>query len=299
MPEDLCASANRLGIPTVEVQHSMLGSWYERQMMSRPLDARPRYLLAWDEHYAQFVEALGMTGFAIGYPDPDHVIDTTPQHRCAHPQRILVTLQYGFERSIDPYGVLTEELAEALQMTCRAREGYKLTFRVHPVFEETRNLAGLTTYLRGRYPGSAISLPSSSTLLQDLRSTDTVLTHHSSTVYEAGLLGLPAVAVTPGLAMSKDGHEALQPVDGFVAGFHMDVPDQFLSNDILHELTPGDVADFLARRPQLPSRRVRPTLTHSPMQALQTIAKAWTGQDQHRDRAGYGNFGAHVREGAQ
>ena len=243
LDEELCRSARARGIPAVELQHGMIGPWFRQRMEARPATDRPSHMLTWDREYNQVVEPVGVVAVSTGYPalpgltaPPSplaHVGIQAPRANAGHPT-LLVTLQYRFPNAVDPLGMISSEIGQALQAIRESGLLLGFRFRIHPTFEQEWGATGAKRWLEANFPNCEVSVPSNSYILNDIMRSNVVLTHHSSTVFEAAILGRPSIVVSNGITMNAQGVDiGLEPEDGAltsndqgvaVAGFHQDIP---------------------------------------------------------------------------
>lgn len=219
LPAGLCAAANARSLATMEVQHGLPfpdDVWIER-LHDVPLTHRPSHFLTWDRVYNRTARELGMTGVTIGYPwleaanDPaqptsEESGEILPTLRPGN--RLLVTLQYHFADSVDPYGMMSTRVGEALAALRAFGSDILLRFRLHPIWWQRDGANEAIAWLRTHYPGCEVSVPRNSPILDDIRLCDAVLTDHSSTVFESALVGVPSFVVKPGSDGRDSSHGA-------------------------------------------------------------------------------------------
>jgi hypothetical protein len=158
--------------------------------------------LTWDSHYSRISEALNVPTKVIGHPNKKY-LDAKGIKPDQFNKKVLVTLAWGVEKSKDPFGIIHSGLADIISEL--KSHSFNLIFRLHPVTTDKhkRSINAIRTWFEFNFPGSHVSLPENSSLLEELQSVHLHITHESSAFYEAGLLGVPTIFT------SRRGYEAI------------------------------------------------------------------------------------------
>ncbi len=203
--EDEVLACNARSIPIYEVMH---GTFTENDLPLRRFSrgetrtVEVDMFLTWDSHYSKVFETLRVPTKVIGHPNKSYLGVKTSTSKTLE-KKVLVTLSWGVEKSIDPYGILESDLAMVLsQLVSRS---FSLIFRLHPVTAEKHKKSkdSIRAWFQLNFPDSIVSFPENTSLLEDLLSVDLHVTHESSAFYEAGLLGVPTIFT------SRRGFEAI------------------------------------------------------------------------------------------
>ncbi len=185
-------------IPIFEVMHGTFSK--EELPLRRFSKGRARIIqvdmfLTWDSHYSKISQALNIPTRVIGHPNKEYLEAKyiKPDHST---QKVLVTLAWGVKKSKDPFGIMHSDLADILFEL----KSFTLIFRLHPFTASSnkKNISNIRTWFEFNFPGSYISLPEKSSLLEELKSVRMHITHDSSAFYEAGLLGVPTIFTSRG-----------------------------------------------------------------------------------------------------
>jgi hypothetical protein len=193
--ESLIQGSKLKNIPVVEVMHGVFtNESIPLQRYSRgshrimPVDL----FLSWDSHYSNLIQSVNIPTRTLGHPNGDYSTDLTQKSNLSD-GNVLVTLSWGVENSMDPYGMLHLSLAEKLLQSGQFIS--KIVFRLHPVaFEQNREgMNQVAFWFKRNFPESSLSTPDKMSLFNELSSASLHITEESSTFYEAGLLGVPTV----------------------------------------------------------------------------------------------------------
>ena len=182
-------------IPIFEVMH---GTFSEEELPLRRFSKgkdtaiQVDMFLTWDSHYSRISEVLNVPTKVIGHPNKKY-LDAKGFKPNQNIKRVLVTLAWGVEKSKDPFGIIHSDLADILSEL--ESHSFILIFRLHPIttHQHKSSISVIRTWFEINFPGSNISLPEKSSLLEELQSVHLHITHASSAFYEAGLLGVPTI----------------------------------------------------------------------------------------------------------
>jgi hypothetical protein len=188
-------ACNTKSIPIYEIMH---GTFSKEELPLRRFSrgetktVEVDMFLTWDSHYSRISEALNIPTKVIGHPNKNY-LDIKSIKPNQPVKKALITLGWGYKKSMDPYGILDSDLAEFIPKVVSC--GFILIFRLHPVTiaRHIRDIRSIRAWFDLNFPGSYISLPENSSLLEDLQSVDIHITHESGAFYEAGLLGVPTI----------------------------------------------------------------------------------------------------------
>jgi hypothetical protein len=184
LTDELCDSARRASIPTIEVQHGFFEEMpaYWKQFL-------PDYFFCWDALTAEKASAAGLVPVISGHPF-EHLANLRPlEPRMPFPSVCCVCLSWGDPNSIDTFGSLSPivfETAKKLQ-SC----GVKLVLRLHPVMSRLSILKSKTyaNEIRRLLPGAIIQNPAQVSLQEAISSCNFALTDSSSTAFDFAILG--------------------------------------------------------------------------------------------------------------
>ena len=201
-------ACRKLGIPSVDLQHGLQGSYHPgygdwRRLPVEGFEILPRYFWTWSER-----EAIGINRWAASHAQwhqgivggnlfirlwqEGHArvldgLNKTSNFASSKPgmRTIAVTLQN--ELPVAPH------LFEAIQ---RTHDKYRWLFRFHPLTSAAEK-EDVCKALRARgVEQGDIDLPTRMPLFQLLGLSDVNVTHYSSTVWEAAAFGLPSILLT-------------------------------------------------------------------------------------------------------
>lgn len=183
-PEILAAQA--LGIPSIEVQHGVISPYFFR--LNFP-DFIPTGFACWFKSDEELLRQRGIEPLHVGIPS----LPPSDKAFASEPQFTLVLLQYGFEKSLDGFGVCHKDLGERLMNEV---SGFSpLRFRFHPVSPGyIKRLA--RKKLISLFPEAEFSDPKKDNLVDDLSGAQRVITYSSGSWVEASLLGKETVIVS-------------------------------------------------------------------------------------------------------
>jgi hypothetical protein len=193
--ESLVMATRIKNIPIVEVMHGVFTNKsipllrYSRgSYRIIPVDL----FLSWDSYFSRFIKELGLPTVVIGHPNEDYTNDLAQDFNLSD-GNVLVTLSWGVENTMDPYGMLHLRLAEKLLQSGQLTS--KIVFRLHPVaFEQNRKrMKIVASWFKRNFPESRLSTPDKMSLFDELSIASLHITEESSAFYEAGLLGVPTV----------------------------------------------------------------------------------------------------------
>lgn len=292
----LCQAARERGVPTLEIQHGLMGQSWALYLNTLPTAGRPTHLLTWDRVYNDVAEAAGMIGVSIGYPPlaesqgtdpgalgpssaPDAGTGSDDIGISGHADpTVLVTLQYNFRDSMDPFGMVSTDVGAAIAALRSSRPDIRLAFRLHPIWWQRGGVQEAVAWLRSTYPGCSVSIPRNTPILSDIQATSAVLTHHSSTVFEAAMLGIPSFVVSSGFEMSEwdlwtdEKTPTDASADASFEGFHMDLPAALEESGLIVECAPDEFPDRLGQSLEIPHRPYRPAIDDSFVDLVQSLA---------------------------
>ncbi|MCS6970277.1 MAG: hypothetical protein N3B15_06005 [Planctomycetota bacterium] len=187
----LIAAARRQAIPSIDLQHGVQGRCNPAYAPCRRVPpggyaVLPDHCWVWSEREAAALAAWATPGpraTVIGCPWIDEALSASPAPPPAPRRRVLVTLQHGLGEA-DYEERLRAALAALRSTDC------ELLVRAHPATPRAQ-LAALADRLQ--HPLRDPALP----LWSELSGCAVHLTHSSSTVLEAELLGIPSIALSP------------------------------------------------------------------------------------------------------
>lgn len=195
LKENLIAASKTKNIPVIEVMHGV----FTRKSIPLKRYSRGSYrivpvdlFLAWDSHYSNLMQSVNISSRVVGHPNEEYAAELS-QGLNPPEGSVIVTLAWGVENSMDPYGMLHMGLADKL-LQSRAVIS-KVVFRLHPVaFEQNRKrMNQVTAWLKAHFPESSLSTPDKKSLFAEFSTASLHITEESSSFYEAGLLGVPTV----------------------------------------------------------------------------------------------------------
>ncbi len=181
-------AAKQLNIPSVEVQHGQYGSSSDFGLYWPIM--KPAYYCVWDYRTAQLAAGFGLNPVIVGFPITSNDLPI-PNRR----QRILLTLSWGFDHTVDPFGMIPQELGFVL--TKLTDFNTPITIRLHPVHSAWSAIrrSRVQRWFAANFPSARISWPTSTSLEEDLRECYLHLTWESSVWFEAAIRGISTVIV--------------------------------------------------------------------------------------------------------
>lgn len=273
----LCRSARARGVPVVEAQHGLVGVWFGQMLQRREAESRPTHMLTWDLCYESVARDAGLLPITTGYP---RLIDTArldtqrvgqasdlrerPAPRVNAPS-ILVPLQYRFQDSPDPFGIISSSVYEAMCAIRAQMPESRLVIRLHPVYERLWGSGEAEHWLTKEFPGCVISAPSHAYILDEIERCDALVTHHSSTVFEAALMGVPTVLLGTVDEVDTAGAENDDPEAN---DFRLEVDSALLASGMIRMCAPANVPAVLSDLIRLRFAPYVPTLECTLEEAL-------------------------------
>jgi hypothetical protein len=221
MDEILIASARFHNVKTIEVMHGLFMQG-KSPFASRVEGkfAKPDLFLTWHDAYTSIVIGLGVASKTLGYPNSISE-ELNVNMKSDKDKNILVTLSWGVNDSADPSGTTTWEVYKSLH----SLRSTNLKFRIHPVIcQNKRRLSRIIRWLSYEFPGCQISIPYDESLMVALMNCSLHITDHSSTFFEASLLGIPT------LVLNKKGSDILYIPDELLESGLVFFEESFLEN---------------------------------------------------------------------
>ena len=213
MDQVILTVCQRMRIETVEVMHGLFDSL--NPPFSFRIEAetvKPGLFLSWHEDFTDIIQKLGISAVTIGYPNTLFQSFELPLAD-SKGNKILVSLAWGDQSSIDPNGIMTSLLYKHLKEI----PSNSLRFRLHPVSCNSRKqISQNSRWLKKEFPGCSLVLPYNESLFKSLSTCSFHVSHESSTFFEASLLGKKTV-----LLQSRQ-------------NFHMPVPDEIFEFNLLN-----------------------------------------------------------------
>ncbi len=190
LPDELCETSRRKGVPSAEVQHGMFDSFPRHYWSSNP----PDYFLAWDSVSAKKARASHIASTVIGHPlalppQIDYKDGGATPLGC-------VALSWDWPGgALDKRGSISPALAEASKWL--QDFGYKLILRPHPVLATLPNFQWkrYVRTIRRIIPGSEVFNPLEWSWPEMIARCDFLLTHDSSSAFEFGIASKPSVVL--------------------------------------------------------------------------------------------------------
>jgi hypothetical protein len=194
MDQVILSVCKRMQIETVEVMHGLFDS--VRSLFSftiEPEIVKPGLFLGWHDDFTKMVGKLGISAVTIGYPNT--LLQRIDPPLVGLPERkILVTLGSGYKVSVDLNGIMSPELYKYLEEI----PSNNLKFRLHPVScNSKKQILQNSKWLKKEFPDCSLVLPYDESLLESLSSCSFHVSHESSTFFEASLLGITTLLLTP------------------------------------------------------------------------------------------------------
>ena len=194
MDQVILSVCKRMQIETVEVMHGLFDQVKSLfPFMNEPEIVKPGLFLGWHDDFTKMVGNLGIPAVTIGYPNTllqriDPPLEDLPE------RKILVTLGWGYKVSVDLNGIMSPELYNYLEEI----PSNNLKFRLHPVSCNSRKqILQNSKWLKKEFPDCSLVLPYDESLLESLSSCSFHVSHETSAFFEASLLGITTLLLTP------------------------------------------------------------------------------------------------------
>lgn len=197
-------------IPTVEVQHGILGSSTLNLYWPEPIRASggaPRAIATWDKSYAELASRIGYASVAVGGtlnlvpsdPTKRHSrwgsSAATPEHEVPR-RRLLVVCQWGYANGDgEKHGVLKRDVIDTVGKFIGEFGSELVLVRLHPHTAARQNAERVAAWIHSQLPGVQVSNPRSRSLTDDLRESRLILGGPSATVFEAASMGVSSLVL--------------------------------------------------------------------------------------------------------
>lgn len=179
-------AAQRLGIPTVEIQHGVISAEFFR--LAFP-DFKPTIFAHWFKEDSGLIRSEGVRPLHIGLPPLPPIQE---QHE-GQANVVLVLLQYGFDNSVDGHGLCHPALGAHLDS--EHLKNRNLLFRFHPM-TSTGVQRRAKHRLAHRFPDSMFSFPAKENLSDAIFRSSEIVSYSSSSWVEATAMGRDCVLVS-------------------------------------------------------------------------------------------------------
>ena len=181
---DLLKPLGRSNIPYLEVQHGWLSPDYIENFYNGA--KRPNYFLCWNEYYSKLIANKGIPSMVIGHPNLEHYFSL---ERKLH-DKILIPLTHHLENSIDPFGMLGEDVAQMLRVILTKVDAKTVIFRLHPGIFNDFNYQEIKSWINTEFPGAGVADPRQVPLSNSLADARVIFGTASSISIEAARLGI-------------------------------------------------------------------------------------------------------------
>ena len=187
--QELIGISHSLGIKIIEVMHGIIADEGIYHTWGSPTSKKPDLILTWHDHFSEIVKKLDLNATTLGYPDKISKRRDNPDSSRVN---VLVSLGHSDPESEDPYGTISKELFQQVQLF--KNDNINIVFRIHPVISsDFRTNKKVIRWINENFNKPEIHSPRSYTLFRSLENVDVHVTKYSSTYFEAALLEIPTI----------------------------------------------------------------------------------------------------------
>lgn len=213
----LCIAGRMKKIPVFDLQHGVINEcneWYGSKVVHQPKELFPTGFLCWDDYSANYLNTWGrdkgLTAIVIGHLWNDRLVNTEAADELVFSLKersllkknktsILVSLQWGLNLYYpeSDLWVMPEGLVSLIKETSNS---YNWLLRLHPIQMNYVGYNPVIAFLKDNFVGLdnvTWDVPSELPLTLVLSQVDAHITDMSSTVIEAGYLGVPSALMNP------------------------------------------------------------------------------------------------------